>query len=135
MIWKTETHEFTATVCQRTGKPCPALARMARVMAQAMAQAANVTTEAFEIEGDSTLTHCPEGCMARFRAQQDQIRVYCGADPETGMNLLDNYADMIFGLEFSAMASGTICKPPCALLEATVLTPPAAAQEPQHVPA
>lgn len=30
MIWKTKTHEFSATVCQRTGKTCPALARLAR---------------------------------------------------------------------------------------------------------
>ncbi|MEX0306224.1 MAG: hypothetical protein AB3N12_02450 [Ruegeria sp.] len=121
MIWKTNTHEFIATVCQRTGTPCPALAQMARALTQAMSVARPVTASEFEIEGSSELTHCPEGCVARFRAQPGQIRVFCGIDPETETNRLDNYADMMFGTEFSSLPSDLLKSPPCAMLEASIL--------------
>ena len=123
MIWKTRTHEYTATVCQRTGKTCPALARMARAMAQAMAEAHPVATSEFEIEGSSELTHCPEGCTARFRAQPDQMRVFCGTDAAANTKQLDDYADMIFGTDIQTMPSGVIETPPCAMLEVLALRP------------
>ncbi|KIC40792.1 hypothetical protein RA27_13645 [Ruegeria sp. ANG-R] len=121
MIWKTNTHAFTATVCQRTGQPCPALARMARALTHAMATARPVTTSDFLIEGSSELSHCPEGCTARFRAQSDQVRVFCGTDPEIETDRLDDYANMMFGTEFNSLPSGLLSTPPCAMLEASVL--------------
>lgn len=123
MIWKTETHEFIATVCQRTGKTCPALARMARAMAQAMTTAGPVATREFEIEGSSELTHCPDGCTARFRAGPDQIRFFCGSDMSVETNALDEYADMMFGSANTALPSSILSSPPYALLEANALVP------------
>ncbi|WP_271949778.1 hypothetical protein [Ruegeria faecimaris] len=123
MIWKTKTHEFTATVCQRTGKPCPALARMARAMAEAMATATPAASKTFEVEGTSDLTHCTEGCTARFRAQSEQIRVYCGTSTDTPTEMLDAYGDMMFGPEFIQKSAGFLSEPPCAMLDVSTLPP------------
>ncbi|WP_170774699.1 hypothetical protein [Ruegeria lacuscaerulensis] len=132
MIWKTKTHEFTATVCQKTGAPCPALARMARALTDAMATARPATTDAFEIEGSSDLTHCAEGCSARFRAQPDQIRVFCGVAADTPAERLDRYADMLFGADFTAHAASLLPTPPCAMMEVVTTAPqPAAPTEHQ----
>ncbi|NVO58180.1 hypothetical protein HW561_20515 [Rhodobacteraceae bacterium B1Z28] len=135
MIWKTKTHEYAATVCQRTGKTCPALARMARTIAQAMAEAGPVSAANFEIEGSSELTHCPKGCSARFRAHCDRIRVFCGTDPDDAINSLDDYADMIFDSDFSTLPAGVISNPPCAMLEVSTLTPRKVTQEPLRISA
>ncbi|NOC47586.1 MULTISPECIES: hypothetical protein [unclassified Ruegeria] len=123
MIWKTKTHEFSATVCQRTGKTCPALARLARSISEAMAQATSATSDDFEIEGSSELSHCSEGCHAIFRAQSDRIRVFCGTQPETTIEPLNGYADLIFGNTFSAMPSGVVKTPPCAMIEVSTIRP------------
>ncbi|WP_171124359.1 hypothetical protein [Ruegeria sp. HKCCD7251] len=131
MIWKTKTHEFSATICQKTGKPCPALARMARAMADAIATAQPVTTKEFEVEGSGELSHCAEGCTARFRAHSDLIRVYCGTASETPTTKLDDYADMMFGTSLSAMSTGTLSDMPCAMLEVTTLGLRPAAGDPQ----
>lgn len=132
MIWKTNTHEFAATVCQRTGKPCPALARMARALTQAVSTARPVTTSEFQVEGSSELTHCAEGCTARFRACPDQVRVFCGTNPGIETEMLDDYADMMFGTSFATLPAGLLANPPCAMLEASVLAPRPQA-EPQHM--
>ena len=123
MIWKTGTHQFTATICRRTGKTCPALARVARAMAAAMAQASPATTDTFEVEGNTDLTHCPKGCTARFHARPDRVRVYCGADPATGLDRLENYAELMFGTEISTLPAARMATPPCAMLEAVALPP------------
>ena len=123
MIWKTRTHEFSATVCQRTGKTCPALARMARAIAQAMETAAPVAPPGFQVDGSSDLTHCEHGCTARFEARQDRIRVFCDTLPEVSVDRLDTYADMIFGDQVDAMPSRAITQPPCAMLQALTLAP------------
>jgi hypothetical protein len=96
---------------------------MARAMAQAMAEAHPVTTSEFEIEGSSELTYCPEGCTARFRAQPDQMRVFCGTDAAANTKQLDDYANMIFGTDIQTMPSGIIATPPCAMLEVLALKP------------
>ncbi len=121
MIWKTKTHEFAATVCQRTGATCPALAQMARALTQAMSATKPVTKSEFEIEGTIDLSHCPEGCTARFRAKCDQIRVFCGTDPEIDTGRLDDYADMMFGTEYRSLPADLLRNPPCAMLEASLL--------------
>ena len=123
MIWKTATHEFSATLCQKTGKTCPAMARMARAMAEAMATAGPVTTNEFEMEGSSDLTHCGEGCTARFRASPARIRVYCGTNADDPTDKLDDYADMMFGDTFAPRPVGALAELPCAMLEASALAP------------
>jgi hypothetical protein len=123
MIWKTQTHQFTATLCQRTGKTCPALARWARAMAQSMAATAPAMGGSFEIDGSAELTHCDQGCTARFRANADQLRLYCGADPDTDMEKLEDYADLMFGTDHTALPASFITSPPCAMLEAIALCP------------
>ena len=133
MMWKTKTHQFTATVCQRTGRTCPALAQMARAVVQAMETAIPATTPQFELEGNSELTHCTQGCFARFRAQADQIRVFCGTDADTPIETLDDYADMMFGLEFTTRPANLLPTPPCAMLEVSTLAQNPVAQPERHV--
>lgn len=123
MIWKTNTHQFTATICQRTGKTCPALAQVARAVVQAVATATPVTTAEFEVEGNADLTHCAQGCTARFQARPDRVRVYCGTDPEVSCDRLDDYAELMFGTEFMTLSAQSIITPPCAMLQAEVLAP------------
>ncbi|WP_037315037.1 hypothetical protein [Ruegeria halocynthiae] len=135
MIWKTKTHQFTATVCQRTGKTCPALARLARAMTVAMKTAAPTTTPEFQVEGSSDLTYCPEGCTARFWAQKDQIRVFCGTCADTPTKTLDGYADMMFGTSFTPLPAGVLTDLPCAMLEVSSLVPRPAAPISEHLSA
>ncbi|MDA7966901.1 hypothetical protein [Ruegeria sp.] len=123
MIWKTDTHQFTATICQRTGKTCPALAQVARAAVQAIATAAPATTAEFEVEGTADLTHCTQGCTARFQARPDRVRVYCGADPEVNGDCLNDYAELMFGSAFTTLPSHAISTPPCAMLQAEILAP------------
>ncbi len=123
MIWKTKTHEFKATVCQRTGKTCPALAQMARAIVDAMNTATPVTRPEFQVEGSSELTHCAPGCTARFKAQKERIRVFCDTPDDTLADTLDSYADMMFGATINAMPAGLMSNPPCAMLEVDALAP------------
>ncbi len=133
MIWKTKTHEFTATVCQKTGKTCPAMARMARAITQAMETASPATTPDFEIEGSSELAHCAQGCTARFRAQAGQIRIFCGTDADTPIEPLDGYAELMFGTTFASLPADLLTTPPCAMLEVSVLTKQPVTQAAQHM--
>ncbi len=135
MIWKTRTHEFSATVCQRTGKPCPALAQMARALTRAVASAGPAATPQFAVEGSSELAHCPEGCMARFHARPDKIRVFCGTNEETPGDRLEDYADMMFCAEFRALPSAILSDPPCAMLEASALAGRQVAAQTGHLSA
>lgn len=135
MIWKTKSHEYSATVCQRTGKTCPALARLARSISEAMAQAVSATSEDFEFEGNSALSHCAEGCMATIRARSDSVRVFCGAHPDTAIRDLDAYADLIFGPTFSTLPSGIVANPPCAMIEVSTIRPPKFGYAPQQLSA
>lgn len=135
MIWKTKSHEYSATVCQRTGKTCPALARLARSISEAMAQAVSATSEDFEFEGNSALSHCAEGCMAAIRARSDSVRVFCGAHPDTAIRDLDAYADLIFGPKFSTLPSGIVANPPCAMIEVSTIRPPKFGYAPQQLSA
>lgn len=128
MIWKTKTHQFTATVCQHTGKTCPALARVARALVQSISTAAPVATSEFEIEGSSELTHCPAGCIARFRARPDEVRIYCGTGSDVDLDPLDEYAELMFGSEFRTLPSSIAANPPCAMLQALTLEPSGAAK-------
>lgn len=131
MIWKTQTHQFTATLCQRTGQTCPALARAARALTQAMASATPTASEDLEIDGSIELTHCARGCSARFRASAELIRFYCDADPETTPEALEGYAELMFGTRLAPLPAKGINAIPCAMLEAT----PLIANEPEHSPA
>ena len=133
MIWKTGTHQFSATVCQRTGKTCPALAQMARSIIQAMEAATAATTPEFAFDGSFELTHCPQGCTARFRAQKDLLRAFCGTSDDAPMETLDDYAEMMFGPEMTMRPAGMLPTPPCAMLEVTTLTPNPVAQAEHHV--
>jgi len=133
MIWKTKTHEYAATLCQKTGRPCPALARLARAVTDAMSQAVPTTTPDFGFDGSAELGHCPTGCIARFRAQRDEIRIFCGSEEHTSLDRLDDYADMMFGPEYHALATDLACAPPCAMLQVTPLEPRASVRITEQV--
>lgn len=123
MIWKTKTHQFTATICQHTGRTCPALARVARALAASMSKAKSATTDDFEIEGSVELAHCATGCTARFRAHQDEVRLYCGVHSDADTDQLDSYADLMFEAEVTSLPSGMLADLPCAMLQVEALTP------------
>ena len=123
MIWKTETHQFTATVCQKTGTTCPALAQTARAVVQALEAAAPATTADFEFDGSSDLTHCQQGCIARFRAQKNQVRVFCGSNADDPIDALNSYAEMLFGPEFTVRTADLLSTAPCAMLDVSSLSP------------
>ncbi|WP_298853919.1 hypothetical protein [uncultured Ruegeria sp.] len=123
MIWKTKTHQYSATVCQRTGKTCPALARLARSISEAMEQATSATNEDFEFDGSSKLSHCTEGCHATFQAKSDSIRIFCGTQPEAAIKNLNVYADLIFGNTCCPLPSGIVKNPPCAMIEVSAIRP------------
>lgn len=135
MIWKTKTHEYSATVCQRTGKTCPALARLARSVSEAMTQATAATGDEFEFDGGSELAHCAEGCHATIRAQSDRIRIFCGTQSEVQPEDLNAYADLIFGNTFTTLPSGLIADPPCAMIEVVTLRPRKPVHAPEHLSA
>lgn len=129
MIWKTNTHEFSATICQRTGRTCPALAHLARSVAQAVAAAGAATSPDFRVEGSSELTHCTPGCIARFDARADLIRVYCGARPDAAAERLDAYADLMFNDLADACPAQGLDTSPCAMLQAVALEPAIMAEQ------
>lgn len=117
MIWTKNYQTFAATLCQKTGKPCPALAMMADRLALAMTSARQVTAEDFEIEGSAQLRHCGLECTARYRANHARIRMFAGVEDSSDLDVMDRYLDAIMtveGREFPA--TGT--PPPCAMIEA-----------------
>lgn len=117
MIWKNDTHLLMATTCQNTGETCPALMRMAEKLTQAMTTAKPMTTEDFEIEGNSSLIHCPKACPARFQASHGRIRIFCGVDDQADMAKLNLFADAMLSSEGSAFVP--VGGPtPCAMVEA-----------------
>jgi len=129
MIWKTASHLFTATVCQKTGATCPAVQEMAEKLSQAMVASRNVTDEDFEIEGNSVLKHCPQECPARFVASHDRIRIFCGVTPAADTEDLNRFANALFDPHPCAMTAGTFERP-CALAEA--VPTPAQPETTQH---
>ncbi len=124
MMWKTNSHLFTATMCQHTGKPCPALAQMACNLAKGMSTSTTVTSRDFEIEGSVSLGHCATGCNAVFSAGHDRIRVFCDVPPETEIDQLDQFADMLLSARDIPMPSGSLTNRPCAILEAIPIDHP-----------
>ncbi|WP_171103715.1 hypothetical protein [Ruegeria sp. HKCCD7255] len=128
MIWNTKTHQFSATLCQRTGKPCPALAQLARAIAQAMSTAKPVTTDGFEVDGHAQLTHCAKGCTARYLARPKQVRIFCDADPRTENETLEQFADLMFSCKVTSMPADALVKAPCAMLQVTTNAAPVAVQ-------
>ncbi|SDE11317.1 hypothetical protein [Ruegeria marina] len=95
MIWTTDTHNFSATLCQRTGKPCSALAAMAQNLAHAMNKAEATTGQDFEIEGEFSLPTCPGGCRALYAASHRRIRVFCGVTETAETSWLNRMADAL----------------------------------------
>lgn len=122
MIWKTNTHLFSATVCQHTGKNCPAVNRMAEKLAQAIAASKPITTDDFEIEGDSVLKHCPHDCHARFVATHDRIRIFCDVTSEIETSDLNRFADALLKPS-SGPITLALSQSPCALVEVLPIKP------------
>ncbi len=121
MIWKTNSHLFTATVCQHTGKTCAAVQRIVEKLSQAMVASKPMTSDDFEIEGTSVLKHCPRECPAKFIASHDRIRIFCGVTPEAETGELNRFADALFDPTPHSLAS-RMFERPCAIAEAVPVT-------------
>ncbi|MFW8595452.1 hypothetical protein [Cribrihabitans neustonicus] len=119
MIWTDKTHFYAATTCRHLGRPCPAAEQMAAKLAEAMTRAKPLTQADFSISGGSELEGCAKGCLARFEASHESIRVFCGAGEDADPAELGRYANAMFrqdGRGFSAAQGGSAR--PCALIEA-----------------
>lgn len=95
MIWTTDTHRFTATLCRRTGKPCAVLSALAQNLSHAMSKAEQATGPDFEIEGEVTLPTCPGDCRALYAASHRRIRVFCGVSGAADTSWLNRMADAL----------------------------------------
>ncbi|WP_406648162.1 hypothetical protein QEZ52_04055 [Aliisedimentitalea scapharcae] len=117
MIWTDKTYSYAATLCQHTGRPCPAAARIVKRLTQAVHRAGAATSPDFEIDGSADVQGCDRVCTARFVATQDQIRLFCGVSGDTANATLDRIADALFDMT-GAMASPGAAHTPCAMLQA-----------------
>lgn len=95
MIWTNKTHDCAATHCTKLGRPCPAAMRMLKALSASMATAKGITEENFQMTGQAALNACAEGCMARFVASHDRIRVFCDVDKTANQSDLDLFADIM----------------------------------------
>ena len=77
------------------------------------------------MEPKSTLIEM--GAMPADRAWSDD------GDAETAIDRLDDYADMMFGTEFSSLPSDLLRIHPCAMLEASLLVPHTGGEISPHV--
>lgn len=111
------THHFSQTTCMHLGGPCPALAKMLQALTTALDKARPVTTEDFEICGESVLDGCPRSCPARFFATHDRIRVFCDVTKTAERGKLDLFADMLLDPTSAAQPASGIQERPCALGE------------------
>ena len=118
MIWTDKTHSYAATLCQHTGRPCPAAARVIKQLTQAVHRAGAATSPDFEMDGSADIQGCERGCTARFVASQTQIRLFCGAPAGTAQTTLDRFADALFDMTGAMMASSGASGTPCAMLQA-----------------
>lgn len=122
MIWTTETHQFAVTLCQETGKPCPALSALARNLARAMHKAEPVTGQDFEIEGECALAACGDGCQALYSASHDRIRIFCGTGEMADFGWFDRLADALMAPGGQIIVKDN--RPlPCAMAEARRIAP------------
>ena len=117
MIWTDKTYSYAATLCQHTGRPCPAAARIVKQLTQAVHRAGAATSPDFEIDGSADVQGCDRNCTARFVATQDQIRLFCGVSDDTANTTLDRIADALFDMS-SPLASPGAAHIPCAMLQA-----------------
>ncbi|MGR3614775.1 MAG: hypothetical protein ACU0BB_01870 [Paracoccaceae bacterium] len=116
MIWKTKTHEFTATICMRTGKPCPMAARTLKSLTHAASEAMRGSGEAFEMEGAIELTGCAPGCTARFGISSSLVRLFCDVDAEAELASLNRLADALMK-DGNTLPSSNIDARPVAMLQ------------------
>jgi hypothetical protein len=121
MIWKDKTHEFTATVCMQTGRPCPAMARILRALTRSVASSAKMCDPNFLIEGSIDLDGCAHECTARYSASSARVRMYCNAGEEVAQPTLDRYADLALGQSATSIPTQQIRVYPCALSESRPL--------------
>jgi len=94
------------------------LTRMLTALAGAVDMARPVTTEEFELCGESLLDGCARYCPARFIASHDRIRVFCDVTEATEIKALDLLADTLFQADSRAFAAAKPGPRPCAMGEA-----------------
>jgi hypothetical protein len=121
MIWKDKTHEFTATVCMQTGRPCPAMARILRALTRSVSSSAKMCDPNFLIEGSIDLDGCEYECTARYSASGERVRLYCNAGEDVAQPALDRYADLALGQSTASIPTQQISVYPCALSESRPL--------------
>ncbi|MEP4036985.1 hypothetical protein [Pseudophaeobacter sp.] len=128
-----DTHHFSQSICMHQGTTCPALARMLTALAGAVDKARPVTTEEFELCGESLLDGCARHCPARFIASHNRIRVFCDVTVTTDTKALDQLADTLFQADSRAFSVAKPGPRPCAMGEA-IPKPPHQQARAQEMP-
>lgn len=117
MIWADKTHQFTATLCRHTGRPCPAAARMVRKLAAAMTEAEAVTEADFEITGTAALSGCARQCTAKYAASHHSIRLFAGVEETADADMLHRLADALLDPDGQPLHGVAKAAVPCAMLD------------------
>ena len=119
MIWTDKTYDYSATLCQYTGKPCAALARLAGTLTQAIDRAVAAAGPEFEMEGSIAVNGCARDCTARFISSRTRTRLFCDIADDVPQVSLDRLADVMLG---DAESPGFPALPtshmPCSMLQA-----------------
>ena len=130
MIWTDTNYDYAATICQHTGKPCPALARLAKSLTHAVERAVAATGPDFELDGAIAVNGCARDCQARFSASRTRTRLFCDVAEDAPLPALDRLADvMLDDVDSAGFPSLSANQMPCAMLQADLRAMPAASAQ------
>ncbi len=117
MNWTNKTHDCAVTHCMLLGRPCPAAQNMLNALSASMDRAKGLTKDEFEIAGQTGLSACAKGCMARFVASHQRIRIFCDVSDQADQSGLDRFADAMLCTDASTMLTH-VTETPAALAQA-----------------
>jgi hypothetical protein len=108
-------YETIATLCQKTGRPCPAAATAAEQLARAAALACAAVPD-FGMSSQLRLEGCAQGCAAQFNLDGARIELFCGVDADVDIGALCAFADSFLGTGKPLYGIGKLNEPPRAIL-------------------
>jgi len=109
------TYETIATLCQKTGRQCPAAAAAADHLARAAGLACAAVPE-FGMSGQLQLEGCAQGCAAQFTLDSARIELFCGVGAEVDIAALCAFADSFLGTGKPLYGIGKLDAPPRAIV-------------------
>lgn len=122
-------YDAIATICQRTGRQCPAALSAADQLARA-ASLACATEPAFCMTGQLMLEGCAQGCAAQFTLNGTHIELFCGVEADVDIAALCAFSDSFLGTGKALHGIGKLDTPPQAIVR-KYITPSMAPQTAQ----